>query len=157
MRATLAVIAGFGLLAACESATNLDVSYADGGAGSDTGVDGGNPTAPPEFAGCPCDTTLGEGCCLTSKGTPFCTTSIELCREQSAIWLECAHPSAGPDSDCCWHGGVGGRGSFTTYRGECDGGVRACSGNEQCPNGDCHVKGCGDVQIGACGQDPVCP
>lgn len=139
-------------LAACESATNLDVTYAPA-------VDAGSEAGPsaPEFAGCPCDTSLGLGCCLTPTGTPFCTTSVELCKSQSAMWLECAHPSSAGDSDCCWHDGIGGKGSFTSYRGECDGGVRACSSPEQCSNGDCRTKPCNGVTIGACGRDPVCP
>ena len=141
-------------LAACESATNLNVSY--------TPVTDGGPDAttnPPEFAGCPCDTSAGLGCCLTKSGTPFCTTSIELCKSQKAMWLECAHPSGAGDSDCCWHGPLlGGQGSLTSYRGECDGGVRACSSDDQCPTNKCSKQTCNNVTIGACGDKvPDCP
>jgi hypothetical protein len=142
------------MLVACESATNLNVSYADAG---DGGADAS--ANPPEFAGCPCDTTQGMGCCLTSKGTPFCTPSIALCQSNDGVWLECSHPALNSESDCCWHSGVGVKGSLTSYRTPCDdGGVRACNSDDQCAAGTtCKKKTCGAVEIGACGQDPSCP
>ncbi|HEY8074604.1 MAG TPA: hypothetical protein VIF62_10845 [Labilithrix sp.] len=139
--------------AACESAANLDVTYAN--VTSDGSVD-----APQQVLGpsCGCDTTQGEGCCVRANALPFCTTSLEQCADGGGAWMECFGPSA--DSDCCWHFGVGGKGSAATFRGECDGGARVCTTSSECGDdgGACSTAQCGQLELGACGANkPSCP
>jgi hypothetical protein len=105
---SVVVIAAAVALAACESAANLDVSYAPGAAidGSADGEAGPPPGI--AFEGCPCDESQGFGCCVVPKpDIPFCTADKAVCDEAKGMLLKCFGRRT--DDECCFHG-TGGAG-----------------------------------------------
>lgn len=170
--AALALLA-LAALPACESAANLDVSYAahgssdaaspsDGGGGGEGTADGaaGDASAAAAaqvFDGCPCDSTMGLGCCVPKNGAPFCTSDLGACAGADGAFLGCVRPNV--DSACCWHQKVGGQGSVSTYAGACsDGGTPSCVADFECEGQPCTTTTCDGVVFGACGTTkPACP
>jgi hypothetical protein len=146
-------------LTACESAANLDVSFAHVADAQSVDADAAAPPRPtptPTGSRCPCDQTRGEACCVVPSGLPFCAPDLEACAAADGVWLECYAPS--PDSACCWHGSVGGKGAAATFRGACDGGVSACTSDADCEDAGCATQTCSGLLIGACGPTaPACP
>lgn len=174
--ASLGALAGVApMLAACESATNLDVDYGDSGAalqgdGGVQGADGGagdggegGTAAVPSFSACPCDESAGFGCCVGQPGQPsYCTTDTSLCAGERGMHLRCGHPDPSTESVCCWHLGPAakGAGAVAAYASACDGGVPACSENGDCAGTGktCMTATCNGVPIGACADaPPSCP
>lgn len=168
------------VLAACQSAVNLDVQYTDAGGGNSLTTvppapDAGTPAAPdaapaaeagPEVPGveleaCPCDATLGLACCVSNAGNnspSFCTTDQAFCRGEKGGFYRCFGPDPSTESVCCLRRGDG---TFETgLAGECkQGTVTVCRVNADCPNnGTCNVKACKDgVSLGVCDDQPACP
>jgi hypothetical protein len=156
----------FGALAACRSAVNLDVAYRD--AASVDASDDGETGAPPgvELEACPCDEAAGFGCCVTSVGPSFCTTELGQCEAEHGVFMKCFRPDPNTESDCCWNGAIGSRGSQAAYAGYCDAGPPACAADPDCRKHSltqraCLVTTCGTQQIGVCGTEggapPACP
>jgi len=167
-----ASLLGLGLaLSACESATNLDVTYGDSGAALETGApgDGEAPEAGeggaiivlPGLSGCPCDPSAGLGCCMPGSGKPFCTGDTTVCASRMGTHLRCVRPDPTTESVCCWHGS--GSGAVTALAAVCDGGPAACSSDSDCEGSGqtkCAMAVCfgGTIAIGACGSvPPTCP
>jgi hypothetical protein len=160
-----------GSLAACESATNLDVTFGDAsaalqgdasvdGEAADAGDSGAIPVITPTLAGCPCDTTEGLGCCMPATGNPFCTPDTSVCAGAQGTQLRCVRPDPLSESTCCWHGT--GAGAQTALASACDGGPTACSSDSDCAGTGqkCAMASCfkGTIAIGACGTvAPTCP
>ena len=159
-------------LVACESATNLDVTYGDAsnalesGAAADGGelADGGEAGAivvPPTLSGCPCDPRAGLGCCMPGSGKPFCTEDTSVCASRMGTHIRCVRPDPSSESVCCWHGA--GSGAVTALAAACDGGPTACSSDSDCAGSGttkCAMAVCfgGTIAIGACGTvPPTCP
>ena len=97
---------------ACESATNLDVSYAaPDSATADAGASDAAPDADAgteelvPLEGCPCDQASGLGCCVTPTGA-FCTNDFATCNDAKGAWLRCAKRDFTFESECCWEGSV---------------------------------------------------
>lgn len=166
--ATASALAALGVgLVACESATNLDVRYGDAATaieGSVEDADGGGETGDRGMvvlSGCPCDETMGEGCCMPSAGKPFCTTDQTVCADAKGIHLRCVRPEVATESMCCWRGS--GATAQTGLAAACDGGPAACLANTDCAGtGEttCALARCfgGAITIGACGPTPpTCP
>jgi len=145
---------------ACETATNLDVSYAGADASTDASdVDGGpdGSVATNEVEGCPCDTSAGLGCCVTAAGA-YCTNNLEDCTGAKGTWLRCAHRDAVFESECCWNGS--GVGAQTRFAVACDGGPAACLTNADCTgtNQPCSTVTCAGFTFGQCAATPpACP
>lgn len=162
-------------LAACQAAANLDVRYADAGSAPEAGSAG---SVAPEaggtvadageggalsrvLSGCPCDPTLGAGCCMPAHGAPFCTTDTTVCRNDMGMHLRCVRPDPTSESNCCWHGS--GAVAETALAAVCDGGPAACTADSDCAGtgeATCAMALCfsGTIAIGACGSvPPTCP
>jgi hypothetical protein len=151
-------------LFACESATNLDVSYAaDGGsdAGPDVAVDpdaeaDAGPVEPTVLEGCPCDQASGLGCCVTPTGA-FCTNDHTTCTSAKGEWLRCARREPAFESECCWQGS--GVGAMTRFAAVCDG-PTACLTDADCTGtgASCKTTTCSGFTFGQCGTTaPSCP
>jgi len=168
-----AALLGLGAtLAACESATNLDVTYSDAstaalesgptadGQAAEAG-EAGAVVVPQGISGCPCDPTEGLGCCMPAAGQPFCTGDTSVCANRMGTHLRCVRPDPSTESVCCWHGT--GSGAVTALAAVCDGGPTACSADTDCAGtGEtkCAMAVCfgGTIAIGACGSvPPTCP
>jgi hypothetical protein len=167
--------AAFGVLA-CETATNLDVSYAapdaadaanaatdpDAGAGADANADAGVDADAGTgervvLEGCPCDPAAGLGCCVTSTGA-FCTDDLTTCSDARGAWLRCAKRDPVFESECCWMGS--GAGSMTRFAAACDGGPTACLTDADCigTGQKCQTNTCAGFEIGQCAAtQPPCP
>lgn len=150
------------VLLACESATNLDVSYAGPDGGGDAvaadaanpAPDGGEPTL---FEGCPCDQSAGLGCCVTSAGA-FCTDDFGTCNGAKGEWLRCSKRDPVFESECCWEGS--GTGAQTRFAAACDGGPTACLTDADCVGTGqaCKTTTCSGFTFGQCAQAaPSCP
>jgi hypothetical protein len=154
---------------ACESAANLDVSYANvqsGDASAETGAtpDAGDPDASESGAGelgivegCPCDQTAGLGCCVTPNGA-FCTNDLGDCTSAKGEWLRCSKRDPAFESECCWSGS--GTGAFTRFAATCDGGTTACLMDADCAgtNQACNTVTCAGFTFGQCAPNaPSCP
>jgi hypothetical protein len=153
-------------LVACESATNLDVVYADASAaGEASSADAGLAEASPlaVFSGCPCDERSGLGCCIPAVGAPFCTGDSALCAEAKGVHVKCTQPDPVSESACCWRPATdGGAVSVAALAATCAGGSSACAVDTDCAGTGqtkCSLSTCaGAVTIGACGPTPpVCP
>ncbi|MDB5220367.1 MAG: hypothetical protein JWO86_8294 [Myxococcaceae bacterium] len=159
-----------GSLVACESATNLDVTFGDasaaleGGALSDGEATDGGEDGPvaivPTLAGCPCDTSEGLGCCMPTTGKPFCTPDTAVCAAALGTLIHCVHPDRSSESACCWHGT--GPGAQTALAATCDGGPAVCTSDSDCEGTGqkCAMALCfkGTIAIGACAATPpTCP
>jgi hypothetical protein len=176
--ASAATIA-FGLTA-CESATNLDVTYGDAASAleasasadadpdaiANAGEGGTSTPAPAAVTGCPCDESAGVGCCIPSGGgSPFCTADTSLCAQQKGAYLRCEHPDPITESVCCWHPATSddgtGVGTVAALAGACNGGPTACLVASDCAGSGqtgCTTVVCRGITIGACGATPpVCP
>lgn len=151
---------------ACESATNLDVSYAGSDAGNDASTSDVDPDADagastgelPALEGCPCDQASGLGCCVTKEGA-FCTNDFATCNDAKGAWLRCAKRDSTFESECCWQGN-GGAGSQTRFAASCDGGTTACLTDEDCSGTGqtCQWTTCSGFKVGQCGTTkPACP
>ena len=170
--AATALLALGATLPACESATNLDVTFGDasnalesgtagdGQAAADAG-EGGAVVMPAGLSGCPCDPTAGLGCCMPGSGKPFCTEDTAVCASRMGTHIRCVRPDPSSESVCCWHGA--GAGAVTALAAACDGGPTACSTDGDCAGSGattCAMAVCfgGTITIGACGTvPPTCP
>ena len=148
-------------LAACESATNLDVQYADAGTSVEAGAgdaEAGAPGLPNTFPGCPCDETAGLGCCIPKVGNPFCTADTDFCTAQKGTHLKCGRPDPLTESACCWHFPAPRQasGAVTALGAVCDAGPAACTTDSDCAGTGmtCKTTMCGGVAIGECATDP---
>lgn len=148
---------------ACESATNLDVSYAAPDAATDAGASDADPDADAgsgeliAVEGCPCDRASGLGCCLTPTGA-FCTNDFGTCNDAKGAWLRCAKRDFTFESECCWQGS--GVGSQTRFAAACDGGPTACLTDLDCSGTGqaCKTTTCAGFTVGQCGASPpACP
>ncbi|MDB4935729.1 MAG: hypothetical protein JWP87_2701 [Labilithrix sp.] len=163
----------FGLVA-CESATNLDVTYGDASAALEASTsadadaaqgDGGAPPTPSVVSGCPCDESAGVGCCIPAGGgAPFCTTDMTACADEKGAYLRCSQPDPLTESECCWRAvasASGGTATVAAFASGCDGGTPACLVASDCAGSGastCTTAVCHGVTIGACGATaPVCP
>ena len=160
LTAASASLVGAGLVA-CESATNLDVTYGDSSAALEgsAGDAAAGPLKPGAvLPGCPCDESQGLGCCMPAGDKAFCTTDVEVCNAAHGTFLKCQGPDPSTESVCCWRPDAK-EGSLTALASACDGGVEACRGNGDCPAGKpCMMVTCakGAITIGACGVMPEC-
>ena len=163
---TTASVGSLGLgLAACESATNLDVKYGDasaaleGSAGEDADALAPRP-GDPILPGCPCDESAGQGCCMAPGGKPFCTADENVCTVAKGTFLRCVRPDPLTESVCCWNS-VPKMGAIAALASACDGGPAACQGDSDCTGGAaCNLQECfdGKIKVGACGPvKPECP
>ena len=153
-----------GVLAACESATNLDVSYATADASSDASSNAdGEPDGeagvlePSVLEGCPCDPSSGLGCCVTTTGA-FCTNDHDTCTGEKGEFLRCARRDPTFESECCWLGS--GVGATTRFAAACDGGPTACLTDSDCigTGQTCKTSTCAGFTFGQCGATaPPCP
>lgn len=175
-------VAGVSLLvlsiAACESATNLDVSYVDAGpaitseasaSAAEAGVinEGGPSLQTSEvLPGCPCDESQGLGCCIPAVGQPFCTGDSAFCAEAKGIHVKCSHPDPLTESVCCWRSSTsdaGASGMVAALSGSCAGASSACTADTDCAGTGqtkCSLATCagGTITIGTCGPTPpACP
>lgn len=148
---------------ACESATNLDVAYAPPDAGSTDAsagdVDGSakNDAEPAFVEGCPCDPTLGLGCCVTGSGA-FCTNDLGECSSAKGEWLRCARRDPTFESECCWSGS--GAGAVTRFASACKDGPSACLTDADCAGTGqpCKTVTCSGFTFGQCAANaPACP
>lgn len=161
---------GFALVA-CESATNLDVTYGDASAAlfeaSANDAEAGvvvTPPGPPGqgvLPGCPCDESAGLGCCMPAAGKPFCTEDTAVCKQAAGTHLKCVRPDPSTESVCCWNPDTQ-VGAVTALAAFCDGGVAACTTDGDCAGTGqaCKTSSCfgGTLVIGACGPTaPACP
>lgn len=150
-------------LFACESATNLDVSYRADAGGSDAFAD----ADPDSEAGtgdlnvleaCPCDPALGLGCCVTSQGA-FCTNDHGTCVDAKGEWLRCAKRDMVFESECCWQGS--GVGAQTRWASACNDGPTACLTDSDCAGtgqSKCSTATCSGFTFGQCAAEaPKCP
>jgi hypothetical protein len=156
-------------LAACESATNLDVTYGDASAAleASTSADGQGDAPMPMptsavVSGCPCDESAGLGCCIPAGGTPFCTADTTVCTQQRGVHVKCGHPDPQSESACCWHvADDGGAGSVAALAATCAAGLTACLVASDCAGSGqttCATVLCHGLTIGACGATaPACP
>jgi hypothetical protein len=154
-------------VSACESATNLDVVYADASAPTEASAPdagAGEAAVLAMVSACPCDETAGIGCCIPAVGAPFCTADTTVCVEAKGIHVKCSHPDPLTESACCWHTTQGSAGSFTVaaLAGACAAGSSACTIDSDCAGTgetNCSLSTCaGGVTIGACGPTaPACP
>jgi hypothetical protein len=160
------VLSAFAVFA-CESATNLDVSYAapdsatgasDAGAGADADADPDGATGDLlVLEACPCDQAAGLGCCVTPAGA-FCTNDLGTCNDAKGAWLRCAKRDYTFESECCWQGS--GAGSQTRFASACDGGPTACLTDEDCSGTGqtCKTTTCAGFKFGQCATSPpACP
>ena len=164
-RRCLLLLSPFALLVACESATNLDVSYAAPDAGADVATDA-DPDAGEAgpigqvtvLEGCPCDTASGLGCCVTPNGA-FCTNDHTTCAAEKGEFLRCAKREAAFESECCWLGS--GAGATTRFAAVCDDGPTACLANDDCigaTHPTCAKTTCAGFEFGQCAATPpACP
>ena len=161
----LLLLSPLALVLACESATNLDVSYAtpDGGnadaAGSDADPDAGeaDSATPVLLEGCPCDQSAGFGCCVTPTGA-FCTNDHDTCTGEKGEFLRCSRRDPSFESECCWLGS--GAGATTRFAAACDGGPTACLGDTDCigTGQTCKTSTCAGFTFGQCASAaPACP
>src|SRR5688572_15198994 len=99
-------------IVACESAANLDVTYAPATAiDASTDADAGPPPGV-AFEGCPCDESQGFGCCVVPKpDTPFCTLDKNECDQAKGMLLKCLRGRT--DDECCLRGA--GAGAISAY------------------------------------------
>lgn len=178
MKALLAALSGFGLLAlmvACQSAVNLDVQYTDAGlptapppTSSDSGTlaEADPPVVPApvlgeELQGCPCDATQGLACCVSNpaNGVPFCTTDQGRCNAENGAFFRCFGPDPNTESVCCLH--RNGATSESALAAVCrSGSATVCRVDADCPGvaKACTITTCpGGVSIGVCDANPVCP
>jgi hypothetical protein len=159
-------------LTACESATNLDVTYGDAHTSTEASVDAEDAGTPgqgiPALPGCPCDELAGLGCCFTPPGQePFCTDSVSFCASRKGILFRCAQPNPLTESACCWHLGAGNTaaGASTAYASACDGGAPACTSDGDCAGTKfkCQMPTCpgmaaSGIGVGASAETPPpCP
>ena len=161
----LFLLAPLALVVACESATNLDVSYATPDAGADAAT-GGDPDAGEAgptgeitvLDACPCDTAAGLGCCVTANGA-FCTNDHTTCTGEKGEFLRCAHREAAFESECCWRGS--GAGATTRFAAVCDDGPTACLTDADCAGAThptCSRTKCAGFEFGQCAATPpACP
>lgn len=158
----VSVLVGAGALA-CESATNLDVSYALPDAATDASPEAGD--ADPDAGsgeitvveGCPCDPTQGLGCCVTAANA-FCTDDHDTCTAAKGEFLRCARRDHVFESECCWAGS--GAGATTRFAATCDGGPTACLTNADCTGTGqpCMTTTCAGFTFGQCATTaPACP
>jgi hypothetical protein len=171
VKALLYVLAPLGAafaLFGCETATNLDVSYAAPDAGdaatssdADLAADADADAGTGDLVvveGCPCDQAAGLGCCITSTGA-FCTDDLTTCSDAKGSWLRCAKRDPVFESECCWTG-TGGAGSMTRFASVCDGGPTACLTDADCAGTGqtCQTNTCSGFKFGQCGTTkPACP
>lgn len=153
-------------LVACESATNLDVVYADASADVEAAVDGAPVLPPNTFPGCPCDEKAGLGCCVRKTGEePFCTSDPDLCTMRGGAYLRCGRGDSTTESVCCWSYTVKNQsaGAVTALASACDGGMGtiACTDDSDCSGTDhktCNTSTCGAIKLGQCADaPPSCP
>ena len=160
----LAAIAIAALGTACESVAPVDIHYAtdagDAGAEAallDAGVvvpTDGDPAG--EGGLCGCNFPAGEGCCVPTGGTAFCTTNRDGCAQQGGIYVGCAAYDQTTDSLCCWSGAATG-GSEVVYATACSQGPSSCATSADCNGGTCLTAVCGGIVVGACDVPPTCP
>jgi hypothetical protein len=177
------VVSAFSLVA-CQSVANLDVKYNDAGSPTKTATtppagrvlaDGGTPlkgtvaiipdaglvdptTQGQEADPCPCDSSQGLACCVSTAGPPICTTNQDQCNSEQGSFFRCFGPDPSSESVCCLH--RHGATTETALAGGCaEGAVVVCTEDADCPNsGKCSISTCpGGVKIGACDANPVCP
>jgi hypothetical protein len=151
------------VLLACESATNLEVSYVDD-AGSDAAPPDAAPEAGPDppgkllvLEGCPCDPASGHGCCVTATSA-FCTNDYAICAGAKGEWLRCAKRDSTFESECCWAGT--GAGATTRWAAACTDGTTACLTDVDCAGTgqSCKTATCAGFTFGQCAAaPPSCP
>lgn len=159
----------FVLVLACESATNLDVSYAPPNAATAdaataeaaTDPDGGGGEASTGdltvLEGCPCDQAAGLGCCVTPTGA-FCTNDHATCTADKGEFLRCARRDPTFESECCWNGS--GAGATTRFAAACKDGPTACLTDADCAGTGqtCKTETCFGFKFGQCAPTaPACP
>ena len=148
---------------ACETATNLDVSYAapDAASPAEAGAGAGDadaaPLPPTVVEACPCDLAAGLGCCVTAAGA-FCTNDLDECVSAKGEWLRCARREPAFESECCWSGS--GIGAVTRFAAVCDDGRTACLTDADCAGTGqtCKTRACAGFTRGQCAATPpACP